>query len=187
MKSVKTKKLVALFMAVAMVATMGVQAFAADIDTAGGTGSSDVLLTAENGTTFSVTVPIAFPISVDGANEVTTADNLKIVNNSAGPVQVTNVTVTGANEWGTVDYTTDMTEKPVGSKKFGFKLNGDTTGLDGSLSFTQDNFPVLKGANADDDLDELPLTYDAVVATQKAAIDGEKIADVVFTIEWYEG
>ena len=187
MKSVKTKKLVALFMAVAMVATMGVQAFAADIDTAGGTGSSDVLLTAENGTTFSVTVPIAFPISVDGANEVTTADNLKIVNNSAGPVQVTNVTVTGANEWGVTKFDADMTKMEVGAKMFGFKLNGDQTDTDGNLSFTQDNFPVINGANINDDEDELPLTYDAVVATQKAAIDGEKIADVVFTIEWYEG
>ena len=49
--------------------------------------------------TFSVTVPTALPINVDANGEVTTSSDAKIVNNSHGSVIVTNVTVTGKNDW----------------------------------------------------------------------------------------
>ena len=179
-----TKKVLSSVLAVAAVATMGINAFAADVTTAGGDGKSDVLLTAE-GATFSVTVPMNLSVSVDADGEVTVANDVKIINNSHGQVQVTNVTIAGANDWATVDYATDMTKEKVGAKKIGFLINNDTTTGADAISFTQDNFPVMDGKN-DSDSDELPITYNAKLPAQKTAINGDKVADVTFTIGWYE-
>lgn len=182
----RLNKVLALAMAVGMLASMSCTAMAAtDIGTAGGAGDSEVLLTVEEGALFDVTVPMNLAISVDKNGNVTTASNAKIVNNSHGQVQVTNVAIAGANDWSTVDFATDMTKEKVGTKKLGFKINGDVTGSDGSLSFTQANFPVMDGAN-DGDTDEMAITYDAKLPAQKTAITGSKVADVTFTVDWYE-
>lgn len=178
-------KLLALALAVGMVASMSCTAFAADIATAGGTGSSDVLLTVADGATFNVTVPMNLPISVASDGTVTVATDAKVINNSHGQVQVTNVEIAGANDWTTVDFATDMTKEKVGTKKLGFKINNDVTGEDGSLGFTQANFPVMDGVN-DSDSDEMAITYDAKLPAQKTALAGTKVADVTFTVDWYE-
>lgn len=179
-------KILALVMAVGMLASMSCTAFAAtDIGTAGGAGDSEVLLTVEEGAMFNVTVPMNLAISVDKNGDVTVADNAKVVNLSHGQVQVTNVEIAGANGWSTVDFDTDMTKEKVGTKKLGFKINNDVTTSDGSLSFTQANFPVMDGAN-DSDSDEMAITYDAKLPAQKTAIEGSKVADVTFTVDWYE-
>ena len=68
-----------------LMASLAVPTFAADISTSGGSQEVPAVLDAE-AATFSVTVPTSLPISVSATGEVTTADDVKIVNNSHGAV-----------------------------------------------------------------------------------------------------
>lgn len=177
------RKLASFLMAVTCVATLAAPAFAADISTAGGTGSADVPLTVE-APTFSVTVPMALPITVDAEGKVTTATDVAIENKSHGMVQVSNVTVTGANSWALVDFETNMGAVAVNSKKLALKLNNDTTGIDGVFGFTAANWPTIAAKNDSDDTDKLAITYDAKVPAQSTAISDTTVANVVFTVGW---
>jgi hypothetical protein len=174
------KKLNAVLAAMMIAMMMTSTVSAAEI-TEAGTGSSDAVLTTESAT-FSVTVPMSLPIHVDASGTVTVSDTAKIVNNSHGAVKVTGVDVVGVNGWSVIDFDTEVSTLKVGAKEFGFMLNGGKT-VDGALGFNQENYPVLEGAN-DTASDELVLTYDAIAAPQSTALADEKIADVVFTVDW---
>ena len=91
----------------------------------------------------------------------------------------------GKNGWETANYdTVDMTKVQVGTKLLAFMVNGEkTTGAD-TNTFTASNHDVINGANAADDLDEMVITYDAIVAPQAAALTDAEVANVVFTIGW---
>ena len=103
------KKILAAILALTMVFTLGVTAFADNsISTAGGTSSVPVKLTT-SAAVFSVTVPTAFPVNVASDGTVTVADNLEITNNSKGQIKVTGVTVTGKNGWSLVAFDKDFT------------------------------------------------------------------------------
>ena len=182
------KNILSASMAAMMAMSMGAPVFAATdgaitIATEGGTGSVPVELTAE-ATTFSVTLPTALPITVDGEGVVTTATDAKIVNNSAGAVIVSNLAIAGVGDWEIVDFdSADMSTEKVGAKKVAMEINGDKTTADDTISFTQSNWPSIAGVN-DGDTDELALDYDAKVPAQASAISGENVADVVFTVGW---
>lgn len=177
------KRLLGLAMALVLLLGTGTTAYA-DVTSSGGTGNTNVALTAA-AATFSVTVPTSLPVNVDANGVVTTANGLKIVNNSYGSVLVTGVSVAGANAWTTVDYTTDMLKEKVGAKKIALSINGCNTGATGALAFNQANFPALDGANAGA-TDELALTYSAKLPAQKTAISNLNAAIVTFTIAWNE-
>lgn len=177
------RKFVSLVLALSCITALAVPAFAADINTAGGTGSADVPLTVE-APTFSVTVPMQLPITVDADGAVTTATDAAIVNKSHGMVQVSNVTVTGANSWALVDFETNMGAVAVNSKKIALKLNGDVTGIDGAFGFTAANWPTIAAKNDADTTDEMAIVYDAKVPAQSTAVDGTTVANVVFTVGW---
>ena len=180
------KKVLSGLMAAAMLASMSTAAFAEEITTAGEGGTTPVTLTTE-AAVFSVTVPTVLPIHVDKDGNVTCAQDgvAKIVNNSHGSVEVTNIEIFGKNGWETANYdTVDMTKVQVGTKLLAFMVNGEkTTGAD-TNTFTASNHDVSNGANAADDLDEMVITYDAIVAPQAAALTDAEVANVVFTIGW---
>jgi hypothetical protein len=174
-------KKVRLFMVLALLTSMmGNSVYASEI-TGSGTGSSDAVLNTESAA-FSVTLPMGLPIHVDSDGAVTVSDEAKLVNNSYGAVKVTGVEVLGANGWTVIDYDTETKSLKVGAKEFGFMLNGGKT-VDGVLEFDETNYPVLAGMNATDS-DEMELVYNAIVAPQNVALADEKIADVVFIVDW---
>jgi hypothetical protein len=171
------KKILSILLALTLVMGLSATALAADITTAGGSGSSPLNLSQE-ATTFSVTVPTSLPVSMDASGNITTATTAYIYNNSYGPVVVTNVRVATANGWSLAAYTTDFKAQKVGLKQFGLTLNGDAAATDGSVSMTAASWPSIPGWDA------LRLSYTANVAAQSAALTNVTIAGVVFTVAW---
>lgn len=179
------RKFLGFFISLVILVGISGNVFAADVTTPGGTGSSDVSLTAE-AATFSVTVPLKLPIDVNANGVVTASTTAKIINNSAGAVKVTAVTISGVGDWVIIDYTSNVASEKVGAKKIAFSINECTTGIDGTIAINTTNFPKLDGAN-ETTSDELALTYTAKVPAQKTAIaESTNIASVVFTIGWDE-
>lgn len=168
----------------AMVASVPSVAYAANIDTVGGSGSSTVVLDVE-AATFDVTVPTALPIYVDSEGIVTTADDTKIVNNGFGSIIVSGLTVAAKNDWTVVGYSNDLSNALVNTREFGMIINSETTTDNGSITFNADNWPVISGSN-NSDTDEFPIIYSAIIAPQSDALDTD-IAEVVFTIDWNMG
>lgn len=180
----KTRKALALVLALVMaVSMMTVGATAAEVTTAGSTGEVPVKLTV-SGATFSVTVPTELPISVSADGTYTYATDAKIVNNSNGQVKVSNVAVSGVGDWEIVGYdAADMTKEKVGAHKIALQINAEKTTADDTITFDAANWAVMDGVN-DSDSDELPITYAAKVAPQAEEITGEAVVSVVFTVAW---
>ena len=176
-------KILSMVLAVVMMTAIAVPVFAASITTDGGSQTVPVELTVTTAT-FSVTVPTALPVTVDGDGVVTTADNAYIENNSHGAVKVTGMTIAGVGDWVICDYdTTDMTKEKAGAKKIAMMINGDKTTADDTITFTPSNFPKMDGKN-DGDSDKLKITYSAKLPAQINAISQETIANVVFVVGW---
>ena len=167
-------KILSLVMALVMCAVMSVPSFADNSTDSPGNINSEVMLTTD-GTAFSVTVPTQLPINIALDGTVTTATNVAIVNDSSGPVIVTNVSVNVKNGWTIAEWGKDFSATQIGTKEFTMQLNGANVSTDGSVALT--GFPSIASG------DSLPLTYDADLATQVNAIN-EGIADVVFTVGW---
>ncbi|MBC2457155.1 hypothetical protein [Clostridium beijerinckii] len=132
---------------------------------------------------FSVTVPTSLPITLTSAGEVVVADNIAIVNNSAGPVKISAITTNGAGGWITDDYDTFAPQSSkINSKNFAMSLTlGSTTvhTKGGNLNDFGGSVVLAKGQS-------LPLVYDAKVPAQKEASSNAQIAEVVFTVGWDE-
>jgi hypothetical protein len=175
------KKVISCLMVLCLTLSLAVPAFASNL-TSTGDASVPVTLTS-NAATFSVTVPTALPISVDAAGVVSTANDVKIINNSPGAVKVTNMTIS-SGEWTEVDYDTiDVAALQTDSHVLAMEINGDKTTADNTISFTESNWPALDGVNATDS-DELPINYNAKLSIQTETNDNVTIATVVFTIGW---
>ncbi|MBQ9716444.1 MAG: hypothetical protein IJV76_00465, partial [Clostridia bacterium] len=127
------KKFITLALALCMALSASVCAYAAEIDTDGGSGSTPVYLSStEDGTmegepsatAMSVTVPTALPMAMSQTGDVTTADNCQIINNSYGAVRVKSVTISAENGWRLTafgDKSTLASEK-VDSNQLGFAI-----------------------------------------------------------------
>lgn len=129
-------------------------------------------------TRFSVTVPASLSLTVSEHGAVYAADNAAIVNNSTGAIAVTGVTVSAANGWTLVPFSSNMAAAKVDTKLIGFSLNGAQS----SNSGTSENLPlsnawsIAKGAS-------LPLSYDAVVSALSQPVS-EQVLTVVFVLDW---
>lgn len=172
------KKILAIIMAVVMTATVGVVSVGA-IDVSGGSDTTRVELTAE-AATFKVTVPTVLPYSVAANGEVSVATDAKISNLSNGPVVVTDVTAKTLDAWELVEVGTDFQAVKVNSPQFTMTLNGDNfpAGTTSVLTLG-DAWTPINGN------DNMPLPYTGDFAEQADIIDGENIANVIFTIGWY--
>ena len=167
----KTKRLSALCMAVLLMLTMSITAFAANSTTA----TVPVTLTVSNEyRAVNVTVPASFPVEVING-VVVTADNAKITNNAkSGAVKITAVSVTdGAYKVGSYD-------NFIGSQTIALKFNGCPTTGSGKLNITEKAFPAIKAGG------NLPLTYFAKVSGDAQNTEGIEAAKVVFTISIVE-
>lgn len=167
-------KVLSCVIALILCAVMSVPSFADNSTDSPGNINSEVMLTTA-GTAFSVTVPTQMPINIALDGTVTTATNAAIVNDSSGPVIVTNVSVNVKNGWSIAEWGKDFSATQIGTKEFTMQLNGANVSTDGSVALT--GFPSIASGES------LPLTYGADLATQVNAIN-EGIADVVFTVGW---
>lgn len=170
-------------------------AFAADneVSTSGGTGTSKVQLTAD-ATTFDVTVPtsIAIKVNADGSVTCPSANAVKITNNSAGPIKVTNIEMNNGT-WNLVSYNggdrSAMAAAGVDSKKLGFQMTAGTdvvaTAAEGNQTIAIGNQSqwIVEGADTADN--ELEIACAAIATAVSSAINsGETAATVVFTLAW---
>lgn len=178
------KTIVCAALALVMLCACATPAFAAGIDTAGGTGTSPVTLTVTPAV-FSVTVPTDLPVTMTADGAITVADSAKIVNNSVGAVKVTDVEITPATGWTLIDFDTDRSTLLVDEKKVGIELNGSKTGANGEYTFVAGDWDVMAATDGvDGGADEFEFTYDALLPIITETMDKTTIANVVFTIDW---
>ena len=136
---------------------------------------------------FSVTVPMALPITITEQGEILTSDTAAVINNSAGPVVITDIQTKGINGWETVAFgSIDMATAKVGTKEVSLQLIfvGELTGTTVSTTGedTNDFAGFIRLAKAE----TLPLLYDAEVPAQTTAYESAQIAEVIFTVGWDE-
>ena len=197
------KKFITLALALCMALSASVCAYAAEIDTDGGSGSTPVYLSStEDGTkegepsatAMSVTVPTALPMAMSQTGDVTTADNCQIINNSYGAVRVKSVTISAENGWRLTafgDKSTLASEK-VDSNQLGFAIcigDGEWAVTASSDASTQAliSAPIagcyMSGAgNAANNT--VSVDYSAIVTPLSTPVTNANIANVVFVIEW---
>ena len=196
-------KIFSLVLALSLCLCMGVTAFAAEIDTDGGAGTTPVSLSSTKdgtiggdpaATAMSVTVPTALPMAMAQDGSVTTADNCKIVNNSYGAVRVKSVTISGANGWTLTAFgdKSTLASAKVDSDKLGFALTlggGAQVKTDNSNTASQAliSAPVsgcfMTGVG-DQTGNSISVIYDAIVTPLSSAVTNATIANVVFIVEW---
>ena len=196
------KKFLSLALSLFMVFAMSVCAYAAEVNSDGGSGSTPVYLSStEDGTmtgepsatAMSVTVPTALPMAMSQTGDVTTADNCQIINNSYGAVRVKSVTIS-ENGWRLTafgDKSTLASEK-VDSDQLGFAIcigNGEWAMTDSSNESAQAliSAPIAGcymsgvGNTANN---TVSVDYRAIVTPLSSAVTNANIANVVFVIEW---
>lgn len=145
----------------------------ADVEGDGNCDSCGYLLTH-----LSVTVPASLTLTVSKHGEVYAATNAAIVNHSTGAVEITAITVSTANGWTLVPYSTNLASAKVDSKQIGFSINSAASSLTGTLEALSldSGWTISPGAS-------LSLTYDAVVSATSTILN-EQVLTVVFVIDW---
>ena len=155
-----------------------------------GTGKTPVTLTAA-ASTFNVTVPTSIPLVVGANSKVTSPSDVKIINNSAGPVKVTAIAMNDG-VWTMTDYNggdrSKLAAEKVGSNKLGLSLTagGNTvaSSKNGSQSPAIDSTKWrLTGKNTGNN--GLPITVGAIASAVSTKIENAvTAANVVFTVAW---
>lgn len=188
----KLKRTASLLMSSALIASaLGMSAFAADSPvTAPGTGTTPVTLTAD-ASTFNVTVPTAIPLKVTADGQVTVPTNVEIVNNSSGPVKVTNVAMNNS-AWTMTDYNggdrAKLAAAKVGSKMLGLSLTAknetEASNKDGNQTFSPTKW-LMQGKDGGTANAKLPITVGAIATASDAEIsEAVTAANVIFTLAW---
>ena len=182
----KLKRTASLLMSSALIASaLSMSAF-----TAPGAGNTPVKLTAE-ASTFNVTVPTDITLAVGADGTVTAPSNVKIINNSSGPVKVTSVAMNNGT-WKMTDYNGGSREKiaaeKVGSKKLGLSLKAKTEELASKTDGDQTLIPtkwLMQGKDGGTANCELPIAVKAIATASDQKISvAETAADVIFTLAW---
>lgn len=196
-------KIVSLVLALSLCMCMGVTAFAAEIDTSGGAGSTPVSLSSTDdgtlggdpsATALRVTVPTALPMAMNQDGDVTTATDCKIVNNSFGAVRVASVTITAADNWSLTAYgdKSILAGEKVDSNQIGFAISiggGKMMATNDSNEDTQAliSTPItgcfMTGVGNQNG-NSVAVNYDAIVTPLSNAVTNATVANVVFIVEW---
>ena len=172
------RKILSLLLAALMICSLCPSAFAEDRNVA-------VKLTADE-PTLSVTLPTSIPMQLKANGTVVCPTDLKIINNSAGPVEVSAITV-NETDWGLTDYNGGsrslLSAMSIGSKKIGIcftaRGNAAATDKDGSqnLSYTKTRWVIAGGSSV------LPIDCAAIASASKNN-ETTTMGSVVFTIGW---
>lgn len=197
------KKIISLCLALCMICALSVSAFAAEIDTSGGSGTTPVSLTTTNdgigegsGTTptkLNVIVPTSLPMAMSDEGSVVTAADCQITNNSYGAVRVKSVTISAASDWHLTSFgdKSTLAGEKVDSNKLGFALTigGSAQVQTASDAATQAliTAPIdgcyMTGIG-DASGNSVAINYSAIVTPLSGAVENATVANVVFVIEW---
>ena len=205
-------KIIALCLALCMMCAFSVTAFAAEVDTSGGEGSTPVNLTTTNDglvdtdgdgipdtpgtvtpTKMSVVVPTVLPMAMSEDGVVVTADNCKIVNNSYGAVRVKSVTISAASNWNLTKFgdKSILAAEKVDSNKLGFAIaiGGGQQVATANDNATQQliSAPIdgcFMTGIGDTTRNTASIDYAAIVTPLSGAVTNATVANVVFVIEW---
>lgn len=205
-------KIIALCLALCMMCAFSVTAFAAEVDTSGGEGSTPVNLTTTNDglvdtdgdgipdtpgtvtpTKMSVVVPTVLPMAMSEDGVVVTADNCKIVNNSYGAVRVKSVTISAASDWNLTKFgdKSILAGEKVDSNKLGFAISigGGQQVATANDNATQQliSAPIdgcFMTGIGDATRNTASIDYAAIVTPLSGAVTNATVANVVFVIEW---
>lgn len=206
------KRLLCIGMAVVMLCSMAVPAFAADTqkaDTAGGQTTIPVTISAE-ATQLDVDVPTAFPVALDRNGEAETPTNLVITNNSYGAIAVSNITAKdnaanhgGVATWHLAAFDKDMSQVQVDSNLIGLRVapkggrsnatgadflaTDDSNAAEQTLLNSVNSKWVIDGATTERETDQLTVVYETNVSAVSASLTNETVANIVITIGWYTG
>lgn len=173
-------KLLSLFLVLAMLLS------ATPVMAAEGDQTVPVDLTVE-APIFSVTVPIALPITITEDGEIVTSDSAAIINNSAGPVVISDIQINGINGWETVSFgSIDMATAKVNTKNVSLQLIFGDKDTGTTVSTTGEDINDFTGFIRLAKAETLPLLYDAEVPAQKTVYESAQIAEVIFTVGWDE-
>ena len=199
------KKFVSLILALCMCFALGVTAYATEIDTSGGSGTTPVSLTTTNGgigggdcgditpTKLSVVVPTTLPMAMSDDGNVVTATDCKIINNSYGAVRVKSVTISGANGWRLTKFgdKSILAGEKVDSKKLGFAMRigggsqvATTTCNDTQVLISSPVNGCYMTGVGDPNRNTAKIDYSAIVTPLSNAVSNATVANVVFVIEW---
>ena len=205
-------KIIALCLALCMMCAFSVTAFAAEVDTSGGEGSTPVNLTTTNDglvdtdgdgipdtpgtvtpTKMSVVVPTVLPMAMSEDGVVVTADSCKIVNNSYGAVRVKSVTISAASDWNLTKFgdKSILAGERVDSNKLGFAISigGGQQVATANDNATQQliSAPIdgcFMTGIGDTTRNTASIDYAAIVTPLSGAVTNATVANVVFVIEW---
>lgn len=196
-------RFLSLAMAFVMIFSLASFASAAEVTTAGGTGTSNVTLSSTTdgtlggdpaATAMSVTVPTTLPIAVGTDGTVATATDAKIINNSYGSVKISSVTIEAARNWNLTKFGSkdSLANEKVDSNKFGFALSiggGEQKATDGTNTASQKLLSsaidgcIMSGVG-DQNANSVSVVYDAIITPVSVAVTNTAIANVLFVIEW---
>lgn len=213
--STKSRSLLALFMAIAMVLSIANVAWAADDHQSAGamtdgksTTTIPVTIDAE-ATIFDADIPTQFPSTMDPETGETTNGVPEIENNSYGSIVVTKIVVKDNSSEGTpatwhlAAFDKDMSQVPVNSNLIGIAVypSRDETGEEkGTGLFTTDENPaeqtlldgyneewIIRGKTATDGSNYLRVVYDTNISAVSETISNFTAASIILTIAWDTG
>ncbi len=198
------KKILSIVLALCLCMSLGISAFAAEIDESGGSGTTPVNLTTTNGgldgdgddiasTKLNVTVPTALPMAMSEDGDVVTATDCKIINNSYGAVRVKTVTISASSGWHLTSFgaKASLAGEKVDSNKLGFAMKlggGQQVKTSGNNAEQQLISAPITGCYmtgvGDTANNSVSIEYDAIVTPLSNTMDNATIANVVFVVEW---
>ena len=197
------KRIATFALSTAMLMSLAVPAFAADVNQTNSSTTIPVTINAE-ATIFDVTLPANFPVTVDpSTGEASTADNAVITNKSAGAIKVSKIQVDKAGEWKLAAYDTDMSKEKVDSNKIGVQVapkggrnatsggtylkttdaNADTQVLLDGTGANADQW-IINGKGATDGSNELTVQYGAKASPVSKTVTNEQVASIILTVAW---
>ena len=199
------KKFISLILALCMCFALGATAYATEIETSGGAGTTPVSLTTTNGgigggdcgditpTKLSVVVPTTLPMAMSDDGNVVTATDCRIINNSYGAVRVKSVTISAANGWRLTKFgdKSILAGEKVDSRKLGFAMRigggsqvATTTNNDTQVLISSPVTGCYMTGVGDPNRNTAKVDYSAIVTPLSNAVSNATVANVVFVIEW---
>lgn len=181
----KHKRLLASILAISMLASTSVPAFASEqneVTDLPSNGYSDMTLEVTNTSgggsdIIIVEVPAELPIVMDQDGNITVPTNASIINHVEDKsVKVTSINAALASEWSAANYSDDFTTKAENTKELGLSFRGDAMDTTGNFNLSADNWTIA--ANS-----ELPLDMGAKLPKQPETAKF-KIATIGFTFDW---
>lgn len=175
------KKVISLLLSIVMCLSLGVPAFAADVDTGDDVAvaqDASIAAQADTGTAsdMRLTLPTAITVHDDRMGGYTVS-SAEVRNDSAAKATITGVTVTPAQHWSIMDWDSTRANVPVNSKTFSMKVFSTAIDTEGNLP-DGTTLPQVAGGSASD------MDVSFWMAPQSDAYGEQQVANIVVTAEF---